>query len=107
MNTAIIYQIRQKHLLIKMLPLTIIMNFLQNCPRNSFLSLCKKPRREKKKFDNLLKNKRVIKLNLNDDADYVAMTDEEKDEKFLEQLNSQSQDQKSNEKSKFKFKLDI
>ena len=59
------------------------------------------------KFDNLLKNKRVIKLNLNDDADYVAMTDEEKDEKFLEQLNSQSQDQKSNEKSKFKFKLDI
>lgn len=61
------------------------------------------------KFDNLLKNKRVIKFNLNDDTDYVAMTNEEKDEKFIEQLNSQNQDQdqKGTKQGTFKFKLDI
>ncbi len=59
------------------------------------------------KFDDLLKNKRRIKLNLNDDADYVAMTDEEKDEAFIEKLNSQTSEQKGDEKPKFNFKLDI
>lgn len=58
-------------------------------------------------FDDMLKNKRVIKWNMNEDPDFIAKTDEEKDEAFLEKLNSQNQDKMSNDKSTFKFKLDI
>lgn len=60
------------------------------------------------KFDNMLKNKRVIKWNIKDDPDYIAKTDEEKDEEFLEKLNNKNQDTKTNkEKQTFNFKLDI
>lgn len=59
------------------------------------------------KFDNMLKNKRVIKWNMNDDPDFIAKTDEEKDEAFLEKLNSKNQEKTNNDKSTFNFKLDI
>lgn len=59
------------------------------------------------KFDNLLKNKRVIKLNINNDADVVTKTDIEKDKEFLEKFKSQTPDNKARSNSKFKFKLDI
>lgn len=59
------------------------------------------------KFDNMLKNKRVIKWNINDDPDFIAKTDEEKDEAFIEKLNSKKQDKTSSDKSTFNFKLDI
>lgn len=58
------------------------------------------------KFDKLLENKRNIQFNVNNDPDYIAMTDEEKDEAFIEKLNNQNQDQNGEEKT-FNFKLDI
>lgn len=59
------------------------------------------------KFDNLLKNKRVIKLNINNDADVVTKTDIEKDKEFIEKFKSQNTDNKIRSNSKFKIKLDI
>lgn len=59
------------------------------------------------KFDDMLKNKRVIKWNINEDSDFVAKTDEEKDKEFMEKLNSQNQDKITADKSTFKFKIDI
>lgn len=58
------------------------------------------------RFDKLLENKRNIHFNVNNDPDYIAMTDEEKDEAFIEKLNNQNQDQSGEEKT-FSFKLDI
>lgn len=58
------------------------------------------------RFDKLLENKRNIHFNVNNDPDYIAMTDEEKDEAFIEKLNNQNQDQNGEEKT-FNFKLDI
>lgn len=55
------------------------------------------------KFDEMLKNKRRIELNMNADPDFISKTDEEKDEAFIEKLKNQTK----TPNAKFKFKLDI
>ena len=57
------------------------------------------------KFDEMLKNKRRIELNMNEDPDFIAKTDEEKDEAFIEKLKNQTKT--TDDKAKFQFKLDI
>lgn len=57
------------------------------------------------KFDEMLKNKRRIELNMNEDPDFISRTDEEKDEAFIEKLKNQTKT--TNPKAKFKFKLDM